>query len=103
MLQLVNRAEACRQISITDEDMFPFPDMSDPSTLMSEEHILKMIKNLPARAEGYSWTLVYSSDKNGFSLKTLYRSMCDIDSPILLVIKETRNQVTVSVLLTFYL
>lgn len=54
------------------------------------------MKSLPARAEGYPWTLVYSSDKHGFSLKTLYRSMSMIDSPILLIIKDTNNQVIVT-------
>ena len=61
---------------------------------MSEDQIYVLAKELPPRAEGYPWSLVYSSDKNGFSLKTLYRSMGDIDSPILLTIKDTHNQVS---------
>ncbi len=54
---------------------------------------LQLCLHLPARAEGYPWTLVYSTDKHGFSLKTLYRAMGGCDSPILLSVKDTRNQV----------
>lgn len=48
---------------------------------------------LPARVQGYPWSLVYSTVKHGTSLKTLYRSLADVDSPVLLVIKDTDNRV----------
>ena len=48
---------------------------------------------MPARAEGYSWSLIYSTAKHGFSLKTLYREMAKIDTPILLVIQDTNGSV----------
>jgi hypothetical protein len=57
---------------------------------------LQITKHLPARAEGYPWTLIYSSDQNGFSLKTLYRAMYDYDTPVLLVIKDTANSVSIT-------
>lgn len=48
---------------------------------------------LPARVQGYPWRLAYSTVKHGTSLKTLYRSLVDVDSPVLLVIKDTDNRV----------
>ena len=56
--------------------------------------ILQLCLHLPARAEGYPWTLIYSSEKHGFILKTLYRTMQKIDCPVLIVIKDTASQVT---------
>ena len=55
--------------------------------------LFQLCNHLPPRAEGYPWTLVYSTDKHGFSLKTLYRAMIGFDSPVLLVVKDTHNQV----------
>ena len=49
---------------------------------------------LPARAEGYPWSLVYSSDKHGISLKTLYRCTRGIDSPVLLALMDTHHHVS---------
>ena len=57
---------------------------------------LQLTKHLPPRCVGYPWTLVYSSDRNGFSLQSLYRSMTSVDSPVLLAIKDTNNQVSES-------
>jgi hypothetical protein len=54
---------------------------------------MQLCYNLPARAEGCPWYLIYSSDKHGFSLHTLYRSMSRTDAPSLLVVKDDSNQV----------
>lgn len=48
---------------------------------------------MPPRTVGYPWSLIYSTERHGFSLKTMYRHMHDIDSPILLVVKDTRENV----------
>jgi hypothetical protein len=90
--QLVNYEEARRRLSLLEDEALPLPELSSPSTILEEDMIRKLVKNLPPRCEGYPWTLIYSSDKNGFSLKTMYRSMGRLDSPILLVIKDTRDQ-----------
>ena len=50
--------------------------------------------HLPARAEGSSWQLLYSSGVHGYSLRTLYRQMIGIDSPIVLVIMDTQHNVS---------
>lgn len=43
--------------------------------------------------QGYPWRLAYSTEKHGTSLKTLYRNLADVDSPVLLVIKDMEDQV----------
>ncbi|KAJ7397586.1 Oxidation resistance protein 1 [Pitangus sulphuratus] len=53
----------------------------------------QLTKSLPPRTIGYPWTLVYSTAKHGMSLKTLYRTMMGLDTPVLLVIKDSDGQV----------
>ena len=57
-------------------------------------YVHQLCKHLPARAEGYSWTLIYSSSKHGFSLKTMYREMLKYETPVLLVIEDTFGTVS---------
>lgn len=37
--------------------------------------------------------LTFSTENHGFSLSTIYRLMTDIDSPCLIVVKDTNNQI----------
>lgn len=53
---------------------------------------------MPARTQCYSWQLVYSTAVHGSSLKTLYRKMAGLDSPVLLVIKDMHKKVPVFLL-----
>ena len=53
---------------------------------------LQLRRHLLPRAEGCAWKLAYSTDKHGYSLKTLYRMMAGVDSPVLLVIRDSANQ-----------
>ncbi|KAM6142542.1 oxidation resistance protein 1 isoform 2-T2 [Phoenicopterus ruber ruber] len=69
------------------------PNLSDPSELLQPEQIEKLTKSLPPRTIGYPWTLAYSTAKHGMSLKTLYRTMVGLDTPVLLVIKDSDGQV----------
>ncbi|KAM4704631.1 oxidation resistance protein 1 isoform 2-T2 [Rhinophrynus dorsalis] len=69
------------------------PNLSDPSTLLQVDQIEKLTKHLPPRTIGYPWTLVYSTAKHGMSLKTLYRTMLGLDTPVLLVIKDSDAQI----------
>lgn len=43
---------------------------------------------------GYVWTLVFSTSQHGFSLNSMYRKMQRLESPILLVIQDTDNNVS---------
>ena len=54
---------------------------------------LQLASRLPARVQGYLWRLAYSSQNHGTSLKTLYRNLLELDSPVLLVLKDMDNQV----------
>lgn len=58
----------------------------------------KLCGHLPARAEGYSWSLVFSTSQNGFSLNSLYRKLARIESPILIVIQDTENNVSILII-----
>ncbi|XP_072426690.1 oxidation resistance protein 1a isoform X5 [Chiloscyllium punctatum] len=69
------------------------PNLSEKSALLQTDQIEKLAKNLPPRTVGYPWTLIYSTAKHGMSLKTLYRSMTGIDTPMLLVIKDSDGQI----------
>ncbi|XP_029281518.1 nuclear receptor coactivator 7 isoform X2 [Cottoperca gobio] len=69
------------------------PVLSEASSLLQDTHIEKLACRLPARVQIYPWRLAYSTVKHGTSLKTLYRSLADVDSPVLLVIKDMDNQI----------
>uniref|UniRef100_A0A671U5G9 Nuclear receptor coactivator 7 n=1 Tax=Sparus aurata TaxID=8175 RepID=A0A671U5G9_SPAAU len=69
------------------------PMLSDTSDLLQDTHMEKLACRLPARVQGYPWRLAYSTVKHGTSLKTLYRSLQDVDSPVLLVVKDMDSQI----------
>ncbi|XP_063773354.1 nuclear receptor coactivator 7 isoform X5 [Pseudophryne corroboree] len=69
------------------------PDLKQKSKLLDDMHIEKLAHRLPARVQGYPWHLVYSTRQHGTSLKTLYRNLASLDSPVLLVIKDMDSQV----------
>uniref|UniRef100_A0A3Q3AIK6 Nuclear receptor coactivator 7b n=1 Tax=Kryptolebias marmoratus TaxID=37003 RepID=A0A3Q3AIK6_KRYMA len=68
------------------------PLLVDSSDLLQDTNIEKLACRLPARVQGYPWRLAYSTEKHGTSLKTLYRNLADVDSPVLLVIKDMDDQ-----------
>ncbi|NXX73242.1 TLDC2 protein, partial [Spizella passerina] len=47
---------------------------------------------LPPRLTQQPWHLLYSTGRDGFSLRTLYRSGARPDSPALLLIRDTEAQ-----------
>ncbi|XP_077023583.1 oxidation resistance protein 1 isoform X3 [Tamandua tetradactyla] len=69
------------------------PNLSEPSELLLPDQIEKLTKHLPPRTIGYPWSLVYGTGKHGTSLKTLYRTMTGLDTPVLMVIKDSDGQV----------
>ncbi|XP_066261689.1 oxidation resistance protein 1 isoform X2 [Euwallacea similis] len=69
------------------------PDLIGKTEILTDEHREALCRHLPARAEGYAWTLVFSTSQHGFSLNSMYRKMYKLESPILLVIEDTDNNV----------
>ena len=69
-----------------------FPNLS--AIFLNDYYREKLCGHLPARAEGYSWSLVFSTSQHGFSLNSLYRKMHKLESPILIVIEDTDHNVS---------
>ncbi|XP_017890512.1 oxidation resistance protein 1 isoform X4 [Ceratina calcarata] len=78
-------------VSIDNEVIVP--DLVGNTEILSDDHREQLCRHLPARAEGYPWTLVFSTSQHGFSLNSMYRKMAKIESPILLVIEDTEGNV----------
>ncbi|XP_042596250.1 nuclear receptor coactivator 7 [Cyprinus carpio] len=55
----------------------------------TKTNLEQLMNHIPARTQGYSWKLVYSTAEHGTSLTTLYRQMRELDRPVLMVIKNT--------------
>ncbi|VVC87989.1 unnamed protein product [Leptidea sinapis] len=64
---------------------FSPPDLIGTSEIFTMEHREKLCGVLPARAQGYMWSLAFSTSQHGFSLASMYRKMQRVDSPVLLV------------------
>ncbi|XP_026466263.1 nuclear receptor coactivator 7-like isoform X2 [Ctenocephalides felis] len=71
----------------------PIPELVGHTEILTEEHREKLCGHLPARAEGYMWSLVFSTSQHGFSLNSMYRKMQRLESPVLIVIQDTDNNV----------
>ncbi|XP_077288799.1 TLD domain-containing protein mustard isoform X18 [Arctopsyche grandis] len=72
---------------------FSPPDLIGTTEILTLEHREKLCAHLPARAQGYMWSLVFSSIQHGFSLNSMYRKMQRVDSPVLLIVQDTDNHV----------
>lgn len=83
--------------NIGEEDDFTsaglLPDLHGKSDILKPMHIRELSNQMPARAEGYAWTLAFSTTTMGFSLKSLYRSLSRYEGPVLLVIRDSEQQV----------
>ncbi|KAJ8916217.1 hypothetical protein NQ315_016356 [Exocentrus adspersus] len=69
------------------------PDLVGDTEILTDYHRECLCRHLPARAEGYAWTLIFSTSQHGFSLNSMYRKMHKLESPILMVIEDTDNNV----------
>uniref|UniRef100_A0A1I7RMQ6 Oxidation resistance protein 1 n=1 Tax=Bursaphelenchus xylophilus TaxID=6326 RepID=A0A1I7RMQ6_BURXY len=97
--EIVTVRELCRRLSLDDdveEGEMPLPQGSTDSQILDEFMINQIMDILPPRAEGYPWVMIYSSEKHGFSLATLYRRMQEWKeemSPVLLLIRDVEGHV----------
>ena len=62
-------------------------DMADESQLLTMDKIKDLSHNLPKRCLGHSWSLVFSTWRDGYSLLSLYRNFSGEEGPALVVIK----------------
>lgn len=76
-----------------DQSSIPLPDLHGKSDILEQHHIRELSRFLPARAEGYAWTLAFTTSHMGFSLKSLYRSLSKYEGPVLLIVKDTEHVV----------
>lgn len=99
LLQVLSMSEEFRRAlyansAISLDNDIIVPDLIGTTEILSDEHREQLCRHLPARAEGYQWTLVFSTSQHGFSLNSMYRKMAKIESPILLVIEDTEGNVS---------
>ncbi|KAG7474338.1 nuclear receptor coactivator 7 isoform X1 [Solea senegalensis] len=69
------------------------PVLNEHSQLLGDQDLEQLVAHLPARIQCHSWQLVYSTAVHGSSLKTMYRNMKGLDSPVLLVVKDMNKKV----------
>ncbi|XP_033727121.1 oxidation resistance protein 1-like isoform X2 [Pecten maximus] len=84
--EMVNRRKSACEPEV-------LPELVGQSKIMEEKHIFMLNRMLPPRTIGYPWMMIYSTEQHGFSLRTLYRDMQGIDSPILLVVHDTSDNI----------
>ncbi|KAK7602828.1 hypothetical protein V9T40_006802 [Parthenolecanium corni] len=92
MSEELRRALQYSSVTSLDLELF-LPDLNGKTEILTEEHRRQLCRHLPARAEGYSWTLVFSTSQHGYSLNFMYRKMNRVDSPILMIIQDTESNV----------
>ncbi|XP_066600024.1 nuclear receptor coactivator 7 isoform X5 [Prorops nasuta] len=92
MSEELRRALYANSAISLDSDII-VPDLVGTTEILSDEHREHLCRHLPARAEGYLWTLIFSTSQHGFSLNSMYRKMARLESPILLVIEDTEGNV----------
>lgn len=77
-----------------DQDsLYCLPDLHGNSDILTQMHIRELSNFLPARAEGYAWTLAFTTTTMGFSLKSLYRSLSKYEGPVLLIIRDNQDAI----------
>ncbi|KAJ7989214.1 hypothetical protein DPEC_G00317180 [Dallia pectoralis] len=78
---------------VVDKEPEGLSEIVSQSHILDESLVREISSALPARTVGHAWRLAYSTSRHGFSLKSLYRKLNGCDSPVLMVIKDSLNQV----------
>lgn len=69
------------------------PDLHGKSEILEQKHVKELSSHMPARAEGYSWSLAFTTSTMGYSLPSLYRSLSRYEGPVLLIIKDSEGNI----------
>ncbi|XP_012583661.1 PREDICTED: TLD domain-containing protein 2 isoform X2 [Condylura cristata] len=69
------------------------PQLTDASQVLGTSEIRQLSLHLPRRLTGHSWSLVFCTSRDGFSLRNLYRQMEGHEGPVLLVLRDQDGQV----------
>lgn len=91
--EIITREEASkRRMTILECEMnLPLPELVGESSLLCNDYVRKLAKNLPPRTEGYSWVLVFNTSIHGYSLHSLYRNMAGWESPLLIILRDSEG------------
>ncbi|XP_013984335.1 nuclear receptor coactivator 7 isoform X2 [Salmo salar] len=76
-----------------DKDPEGLCEIVAQSRILDASLVRELSVELPPRTVGHTWQLAYSTSRHGSSLKSLYRRLKGSDSPVLMVIKDSLNQV----------
>ncbi|XP_004687267.1 PREDICTED: TLD domain-containing protein 2 isoform X1 [Condylura cristata] len=68
------------------------PQLTDASQVLGTSEIRQLSLHLPRRLTGHSWSLVFCTSRDGFSLRNLYRQMEGHEGPVLLVLRDQDGQ-----------
>ncbi|XP_023990847.1 oxidation resistance protein 1-like [Salvelinus sp. IW2-2015] len=78
---------------VMDKDPEGLCEIVEQSRILDAKLVRELSAELPPRTVGHMWHLAYSTSLHGSSLKSLYRKLNGSDSPVLMVIKDSLNQV----------
>lgn len=68
------------------------PQLAEASQVLGTSEIRQLCRHLPPRVTGLSWSLVFCTWRDGFSLRNLYRQMEGQSGPVLLVLRDEDRQ-----------
>uniref|UniRef100_A0A3P9PBR6 TLDc domain-containing protein n=1 Tax=Poecilia reticulata TaxID=8081 RepID=A0A3P9PBR6_POERE len=95
-LQIITAAESKSSLSLCSSVQ---PELESNEAL-EPEHTLpelmvspQLASHMPPKTQGYPWQLVHSTAIHGRSRQTLYRNTANLDSPVLLVVKDMFKKV----------
>ncbi|KAM7261523.1 hypothetical protein ACFE04_008890 [Oxalis oulophora] len=71
----------------------PLPNLADDSVFVSSDLYEFLESSLPNIVKGCQWVLLYSTQKDGISLRTLIRKSSDLPGPCLLIVGDVKGAV----------